>query len=131
MVRFGPGLERRQAVLGRIVDIGAELLVMTATILHARTLARQGGDARGAEALADAFCRQARRRIGTSFRTLFRNDDVATAGVAKRLLAGEFEWLEDGVVPLDAYREQATSAPAVAEAGAQPVEPATEPVPTS
>jgi len=131
MVRFGPGLERRQAVLGRIVDIGAELLVMTATILHARTLARQGGDARGAEALADAFCRQARRRIGTSFRTLFRNDDVATAGVAKRLLAGEFEWLEDGVVPLDAYREQAASAPAVAEAGAQPVEPATEPVPTS
>ncbi|MGD8282312.1 MAG: acyl-CoA dehydrogenase family protein, partial [Gemmatimonadota bacterium] len=68
MVRFGPGLERRQAVLGRVVDIGAELLVMTATILHARTLSARGDEAKGAEALADAFCRQARRRIAASFR---------------------------------------------------------------
>jgi alkylation response protein AidB-like acyl-CoA dehydrogenase len=106
MVRFGPGLERRQAVLGRVVDIGAELFVMTATILHARTLTQRGTDAKGSEALADAFCRQARRRISASFRSLFRNDDVATAGVAKRFLAGDFTWLEDGIVPLDMYRQQ-------------------------
>lgn len=106
MIRFGPGLERRQAVLGRVVDIGAELFVMTAAILHARTLAQRGTDAKGAEALADAFCRQARRRISESFRTLFRNDDVATAGVANRFLAGDFTWLEEGVVSQETYREQ-------------------------
>ena len=104
MVRFGPGLEKRQAVLGRIVDIGSELLVMTATIVRARMLTQQGGDERGAEALADAFCRQARRRISERFRSLFRNDDVATARISRRFLDGEFEWLEKGVISLDEYR---------------------------
>ena len=107
MVRFGPGLERRQAVLGRIVDIGADLLVMTAVIVRARALAERGGDERGAEGLADAFCRQARRRISDRFRSLFNNDDRATAGIARRFLEGEFDWLERGVISLDVYRRQA------------------------
>jgi alkylation response protein AidB-like acyl-CoA dehydrogenase len=105
MVRFGPGLEKRQAVLGRVVDIGAELLVMTATILHAKTLEQRGGDERGATALADAFCRQSRRRISASFRSIFRNDDVATHKVARRYLEGEMQWLERGVISLASYRD--------------------------
>lgn len=108
MVRFGPRLERRQAVLGRIVDIGSDLLVMSATVLHAKTLSDRGG-APGAEALADAFCRQARRRISGNFRALFRNDDLVTAEAADRFLAGDFAWLEEGVVPLDEYRTGADS----------------------
>ncbi len=103
MVRFGPGLERRQAVLGRVVDIGAELLVMSASVVYAHNL-KAGGSHEGAEDLADAYCRQARRRISVSFRSLFRNDDVATAAVAGGVLDGRFEWLEEGVVALDGYR---------------------------
>ena len=128
MVRFGPGLERRQAVLGRVVDIGAELMVMTATILHAKALATRGADAKGAEALADAFCRQARRRISASFRDLFRNDDVATARVAGRFLAGEFEWLEEGVVSIDTYRQQVEQARAEQQAGTPTSVPTHEPI---
>lgn len=128
MVRFGPGLERRQAVLGRVVDIGAELMVMTATILHARALAARGADAQGAEALADAFCRQARRRISASFRGIFRNDDVATAKVAGRFLNGEFTWLEEGIVSVDTYRQQIEQAHAAEQAGAQTSASAPEPV---
>jgi len=105
MVRFGPGLEKRQAVLGRVVDIGAELLVMTATVLHAKTLQQRGGDERGAEALADAFCRQSRRRISASFRSIFRNDDVATHKVARRYLEGEMKWLERGIISVASYRD--------------------------
>ena len=105
MVRFGPGLEKRQAVLGRVVDIGAELLVMAATVLYAKTLEDRGGDERGAEALADAFCRQSRRRISASFRSILRNDDIATYTVARRYLDGEMQWLERGVISLAGYRE--------------------------
>ena len=105
MVRFGPGLEKRQAVLGRVVDIGAELLVMAATVLYAKTLEDWGGDERGAMALADAFCRQSRRRISASFRSIFRNDDIATYNVARRYLDGEMQWLERGVISLAGYRE--------------------------
>ena len=35
MVRFGPKLEKRQAVLGRLVEIGAELLAITAACTRA------------------------------------------------------------------------------------------------
>ena len=62
MVRFGPALEKRQAVLGRLVDIGADLFVMTAVISRAHMLARRGSD-RSATALADLHCRRARRRM--------------------------------------------------------------------
>jgi len=107
MVRFGPGLEKRQAVLGRVVDIGSELMVMSATIVRAKSLTEKGNGKTGAEALADAYCRQARRRISQHFRLLFGNDDVATYSVARRFLKGEFEWLEEGVVSLEGYRKAA------------------------
>ena len=105
MVRFGPGLEKRQAVLGRIVDIGSDLLMMTATVIRARMLEAAGGDERGARALADVFCRAARRRVADRFDALFRNDDTATYGIARRYLSGEFEWLERGIVSLQSYRD--------------------------
>jgi alkylation response protein AidB-like acyl-CoA dehydrogenase len=106
MVRLGPALEQRQAVLGRIVDVGAELFVMTACVVRAQYLAERGTDERGATALADLYCRQARRRIGDRFDVLFNNDDRAAYGIAERLLDGEFEWLEAGVVSLETYRQQ-------------------------
>ena len=106
MVRFGPGLEKRQAVLGRIVDIGADLLVMTAVLVRAKELARKGGEGADAVALADAYCRAAKRRNGDRFRALFRNDDRVHYRIAQRVLAGDFEWLERGGVSLDVYREQ-------------------------
>lgn len=105
MLRFGPGLEKRQAVLGRVVDIGSELLVMTASVIYAKTLEQRDEGEFSAEALSDAFCRQARRRISSSFRSIFRNDDIATYKVAQRYIDGEFNWLERGVIPLASYRE--------------------------
>jgi hypothetical protein len=110
MVRFGPGLEKRQAVLGRIVDIGAELLLMSAVVSRTRMLVEEGKDTSGVEALADAFCRMARRRIAGHFRSLWRNDDVMTYGIAKRFLDGEFRWLESGGVSLATYRDQVEAA---------------------
>ncbi len=103
MVRFGPRLEKRQAVLGRLVEIGAELLAITAACSRAHALARpdspagrQTGD--GAVELADVFSRQARRRVREKFRAVFLNDDAATYRVAQHVLRGEHEWLEQGTV---------------------------------
>jgi len=66
----------------------------------------RGGDERGAQALADAYCRQARRRISGRFWALFWNDDKAIYSIARRFLEGEFAWLERGVISLDAYRTE-------------------------
>lgn len=98
IVRFGPGLERRQAVLGRLVDVGAELFVMAATCVRAMEKVRVNPTDGSPIQLADVFCRQARRRVKDRFRALFRNDDVATYRVATNLLAGEYSWLEEGMI---------------------------------
>jgi hypothetical protein len=101
MVRFGAGLERRQAVLGRIVDIGADLFVLTATCVRARRMQMENpADATPVE-LADLFSRHARRRIKERFRSLWSNDDAATYRTAKNLLEGRYEWLERGILDFD------------------------------
>jgi hypothetical protein len=99
MIRFGPKLEKRQAVLGRLVEIGAELLAMTAACSRARAMVKAGGEAgpRAVE-LADVFCRHARRRVEDRFKAVFDNDDVETYRVAQQVLRGEHGWLETGMV---------------------------------
>src|SRR3954454_18429920 len=62
MVRFGPKLEKRQAVLGRLVEIGAELLAITATCSKALAMAKQDPSNSGPVRLADLFSRHSRRR---------------------------------------------------------------------
>ena len=103
IVCFGPGLEKRQAVLGRLVEIGAELFAMSASCSRAQMLqtSKSAEDrARGSQAkdLADVFCRLARRRIQDRFRSLFRNDDVAVYRTAQRVLSNELVWLEEGLI---------------------------------
>jgi alkylation response protein AidB-like acyl-CoA dehydrogenase len=99
MARFGPTLEKRQSVLFRLVDIGAQLFAMSAVCAYARELSREEPGSDGAAALADQFCRSARRRIRILFRDVFRNDDRATYRVAQQVLAGDHRWLENGVLP--------------------------------
>src|SRR6185437_2059840 len=60
MVKLGPKLEKRQMVLFRAVDIGAELFAMSASCVRAVKVARDG-DANATD-LADVFCREAQLR---------------------------------------------------------------------
>ena len=102
MMRFGPKLEYRQAVLFRLVDVGAELFAMAAACSRAQWLLRRDVAAgRRAVELADLFCRQARTRVQVKFRELWRNADVAGYRVAQEVLKGEHRWLEKGMVELD------------------------------
>jgi len=96
MVRFGPRLEKRQSVLFRLVDIGADLFAIAAACSRAEMLRKQGQP--DAVELADLFCRYARRRVRATFRTVFRNEDVRTYAVARRVLEGKHQWLEQGMV---------------------------------
>jgi alkylation response protein AidB-like acyl-CoA dehydrogenase len=98
MVRFGPKLEKRQAVLFRLVDIGAELFAMTAACARAQSLRAGGPEGADATDVADLFCRQARRRVDGLFDRVFSNDDVATYRLAQRVLGDEQLWLEAGMV---------------------------------
>ena len=96
MARFGPKLERRQMVLFRAVDIGADLFAMTAACVRARMLAQQGNTE--AMELADLFCREARQRITTNFHRFYGKNDAAIYRVSQRVLDGKHAWLEEGIV---------------------------------
>jgi alkylation response protein AidB-like acyl-CoA dehydrogenase len=98
MVRFGPGLEKRQMVLARLVEIGAELLAISATCARAHAQVRKNPGDRSPIELADTFSRQARRRVLDRFGAVFNNDDVLTYKLARKVLDGGIPWLEEGVV---------------------------------
>ena len=106
IVKLGPKLERRQMVLFRAVDIGAELFAMSAACTRAQMLSKTGdANAGGAYVgaanaidLADLFCRESKLRIGAHFDNLFGVNDAAIYRVSQQVLRGEFEWLERGII---------------------------------
>ena len=100
MIRFGPKLEKRQSVLFRLVDIGGELLAISAACSRAIMLSRKDPSNRGPVEMADVFSKHARRKVNVLFRQVFGNDDVATYKLAQEVLKGQHEWLEDGIVRL-------------------------------
>lgn len=95
MIRHQAKLERKQAFLGRIVEIGAELYAMAASISRAEKLFKEGN--RNAFNLADVFCRSARRRIEERFKGLWSNDDAAKTLLARQILDKQFTWLEKDI----------------------------------
>jgi alkylation response protein AidB-like acyl-CoA dehydrogenase len=96
MVRYGPKLERKQAVLFRAVDIGCELFAISAACVRARMLEQQGRPEAGK--LADMFCRESRERIGLLFDELYGKHDDALYKLSQQVLRGEHTWLEQGIV---------------------------------
>ncbi|QGF22395.1 acyl-CoA dehydrogenase family protein [Raineyella fluvialis] len=95
MARWQGGMEHRQAVLGRIVDIGADLFAMAASCV--RATAERDVRPEGVE-LADLFCRQARVRVDALFTALWTNSDADDRAAAKKVLAGEYLFLEEGIL---------------------------------
>jgi alkylation response protein AidB-like acyl-CoA dehydrogenase len=98
MTRFGPKLEKRQSVLFRLVDIGAELFAMSAACVYAHNLMRQDGSSRGPERMADLFCRHSRRRVKLLFKQVFDNDDAVTYRAAQEVLQGKHAWMDPEMV---------------------------------
>lgn len=86
MLRFGPKLEKKQALLGRFVDIGTELFAMTTLI--ARTQQRlTRGEANEVD-LAHYFCLTSRQRIAGLLHATRRpgNADAEGYRLAKSML---------------------------------------------
>jgi len=120
MVRFGPKLERRQMVLFRAVDVGADLFAMTAACVRARMLESRGqGEAVD---LADVFCCEARQRVQRNFKALFGKDDPALYRLAQDVLKGRHTWFETGIMDFKAGPH--ATAPVPETRGAETREPA-------
>jgi alkylation response protein AidB-like acyl-CoA dehydrogenase len=97
MGRYQAKLERKQALLFRFVDIGAELYAMSCACVRAHAL-RQEAEGEKAVRMADVFCRRSRRRVEHLFAELFKNADNSTYRLAQEVLRGEHAWLEQGAL---------------------------------
>jgi hypothetical protein len=99
MGRHQARLERKGALLGRLVDIGAELYAIACACVHAQTLAAERPERREELAeLAALFCGQARRRADALFAQLWANDDEAHYRAAQQVLDGRYEFFEEDVL---------------------------------
>jgi hypothetical protein len=107
MGRYQAQLEQKGHLLGRIVDIGAELYAIAAAITYASTL-----DTDEARELADLFAHQARRRADRLFHELWANDDDAQYTAAQKVLDGRYTWFEADVLdPAESKAAAAEPAP--------------------
>jgi alkylation response protein AidB-like acyl-CoA dehydrogenase len=99
MGRWQANLAYKQAFLGRVVDIGAELFAMAACCSRAEMMLRTAPErAASAYELAEAFCEQARVRVDEYFDQLWRNTDDGDRGLTRKVLAGDYTWLEEGIL---------------------------------
>ena len=108
MGRYQARLEQKGHLLGRIVDIGAELYAISCAVVYATSL---GTDE--ARELADLFAKQARRRADRLFHELWSNDDADQYRAAQGILEGRHTWFEaDLLDPADQPEVSSTSAAA-------------------
>ena len=99
MGRYQAKLEQKGALLGRIVDIGAELYAIACACVYASTLGQEDAAHKDeVYELAGLFCAQARRRADQLFHALWANDDDDQYKVAQSVLEGRYEFFEHDVV---------------------------------
>ncbi|CAM2987368.1 acyl-CoA dehydrogenase family protein [Rariglobus hedericola] len=102
MARYGPALEKRQLLLGRVVDIGSELFAITATALYADALLKRDDPTHSKEdleSLVRVFTDQSRSRIAAAFAGLSHNHDSTDYTFAQTLLDdARHAGLRDGIV---------------------------------
>ncbi len=98
MIKFGPKLERRQMILGRLVEIGTELFAMATACTKVTSLEKPNPGDSGPRELADLFCRQSRIRVYNYFCGVCWNTDLKDGKVAAKAMEKGYEWLEKGIM---------------------------------
>jgi len=96
MAKYQQKLESKQSILNRVVDIGTELFAISAVCSYAAMLHKDGQT--NAVDLADSFCCDARKRIEVTFKEGAQNTDRQNLKIAKKILAKEFEWMENQII---------------------------------
>jgi hypothetical protein len=96
MAKYQQKLESKQSILNRVVDIGTDLFAITASCAYAAHLSKKGQT--NAVDLADAFAVDARLRIEAAFKEGSQNHGAQNLKIAKKILAKEFEWMENEII---------------------------------
>ena len=96
MMKYQKKMESKQGIVNRIVEIGVELFAMATSCSYAEYQMRKGHT--NAVDLADHFCQGAKKRIESAFQANVSTEDKKTIKLSKKVLAGEFAWLENEII---------------------------------
>ncbi|MDF1738893.1 MAG: acyl-CoA dehydrogenase family protein [Verrucomicrobiales bacterium] len=87
MLRYGPKLEKKQVLLGRFVEGGAELFAMSASMGYAKQLIEAGkADRDDLVETVRFFNKSSRGKVDNLFHDMSENADVEGYRLAKRML---------------------------------------------
>lgn len=98
MLLYQKKLESKQNILNRFIDIGTELFAMAAACSYAERLLKDGESKNNAVPLADLFCRRGRLQIQRLFSDITVNSDREIKSIARKLLAGDYAWMENDII---------------------------------
>lgn len=101
MAKYQAGLEKKQHLLGRLVDVGTQLFAMSCVCAYAEHLSKKNPGDNTPNQLADYFCKLAQERIAKSYEDIDKNIDKEADQIAKEVLDSRMTWLEQGVIPMD------------------------------
>jgi hypothetical protein len=89
MLRHGPKLEKKQALLGRFVEIGAELFALTAAMAYAGQLVGTGkGDRNDLVSTVRYFDRLTTMKVDRLLREARKNADAEGSRLARGMGGG-------------------------------------------
>jgi len=92
MLRHGPKLEKKQVLLGRFVDVGAELFAVSASLAYAQqVLDRKSGDPNDLIATVRYFAEISCNKVDELLRATGRNADGPGYRIARTMLDGSSE----------------------------------------
>ncbi len=98
MMKYQKKMESQQALLNRMVDIGVELFVISATCSYADSFIKEKGDKTNSLDLAIGYCELAEKRIERLFADISGNNDRHLLSISKKVLGKEFEWMENDII---------------------------------
>jgi hypothetical protein len=100
MAKHQKKMATKQSVVNRIVDIGTELFAMATACSYAEHLIKNEKGKESALDLADLYCLSARTYIESLFKDTGSNHDRESLSVSKKLMAKEYEWLENDIIKM-------------------------------
>ena len=95
---YQEGLERKQLLLFRLVNVGTALFAMAASCSRAAMFLVKNPEDKTPETLADYFCARMREKVRQEFRAVSKNQDKSVNRIAKDILDGKCDWLEEGIL---------------------------------
>lgn len=98
MMKYQQKLEAKQAILNRLVDIGCELFAMACACTYADSIVKNDSKKDNAVELADLYCNMAKDKIAQWFKEDGNNHDRQGIKISKKVLADEFEWMENDII---------------------------------